>query len=77
MSPVVTPQRSGQDQFYQFLSNVDYRKLYNKIINSVRNYHQSAAKSWFLQRLIDEKVIPNFYKVKNKVEQHFAWTEDL
>jgi len=60
-------QRSYQDDhFYNFLSNDDYRKLYNKIVNSCRNYHQSVAKSWFLQELIDEKVIPPYFKVKNK-----------
>ena len=57
---------SQDENFYVFLSDVNLRKLYNKIINSCQKYHQAKAKSWFLQKLIDEKVIPSFFKVRNK-----------
>merc|ERR1712240_820439 len=39
---------------------------YNKIISSCKKYHQWEAKNWFLERLIEEKIIPSFFKIKNK-----------
>ena len=70
MSPVKTPAEklSSQDgqQLFGFLNNQDFRKLYNKVINSCRKWHQWNAKNWFLQRLIDEKIIPSYFRVKNK-----------
>ena len=58
---------SCQDNgLYELLKDENIRKLYNKIINSCRKYHQSMAKTWFLQMLIENKIIPSYFKVKNK-----------
>ena len=51
---------------YEFLSIKDFRFMYNKIISSCKKYHQWEAKNWFLERLIQEKIIPSYFKIKNK-----------
>ena len=68
MKPCSVPSySSSQEELHFLLSNQSYRKLYNLVINSCRKYNQSNAKSWFLQKLIDESIIPNSFKVKNKL----------
>ena len=68
MSPVIEDpsESSCQDPLYVLFQNNNIRKLYNKTISSCRRLHQSLAKSWFLEKLIEEKVIPSYFKVKNK-----------
>ena len=59
---------------YELLKEQNIWKFYNKIINSCRKYHQSKAKSWFLQMLIENKIIPGFYKVKNRCHDNTSET---
>ena len=52
---------------YDFLSNENNRKLYNKVIDLTRKYHHLKANSWHLKNCIDAKVVPPYFKVKTKV----------
>ena len=57
---------SSPTTLFQFLGNNDYRKQFNKITKCSKEYHQIQARTVLLQKCIDEKTIPNFFKVKNK-----------
>ena len=66
MSPVVkdpSESLSCGDPIYDLLRDDFLRRSYNKIINSCRDYHHWDAKSWFLQKLIDEKIIPSYFRI--------------
>ena len=54
-----------KDQLYDLLRDEIMRDMYRKCLNSCRNFHHSDAKAWFLQKLIDTKLIPSFYRIKN------------
>ena len=67
MSPVQDPSESSpvEDQIYDLLKDKNLRNMYRICLNACREFHHSDAKAWFIQKLMDTKIIPSFYKIKN------------
>ena len=67
MSPVLkdpSEELPVEDQVYKLLGNKDLRRMYSKCLNACREYHHHESKSWFIQKLIDSKTIPSYYRIK-------------
>ena len=52
--------------FFTFLGNNFIRGLYNRIVTSCRKYQHMKSKNWLLGKLIEEKTIPSYFKIRNK-----------
>ena len=68
LRPPAPSESSGQNNqdLSTFLSNLDYRKLYNKSLNFTKKYQNLRAKNWFLEKCVSETLIPNDFKIRNK-----------
>ena len=63
-----------------FLQNIEFRKLYNQLLTSIRKYKFLEANNWFLSKCLEEKIIPKSFRVKNKAhnsskEFENRWTD--
>ena len=67
MSPAQDPSENlpVENQIYDLLKDKNLRLMYRNCLNACREFHHSDAKAWFIQKLIDIKIIPSFYKIKN------------
>ena len=70
MRPLVAPSIRSQchdDEFLSnFLSNDDFRKLYNKTEGNVKRFQNKTASIWFIKQCIVENSIPATFLIKNK-----------
>ena len=55
-----------ESQLFNFFKNDSYRKQYNQLITLCRKYHQFDSHALFLEKLIENKLIPNYFRIKNK-----------
>ena len=67
MSPELDPSESlpVEDQLFELLRNKELRIMYRNCLNSCRQFHHADAKAWFLKKLMDNKIIPSSYKIRN------------
>ena len=70
---------SHQEQFFEFLENINIRKLYNKILDCGRKKANKIANVVFLTKCLEHKVIPNTFMITNQPhgsnQKYFAkWT---
>ena len=67
MSPVQDPSENSpvEDQIYDLLKEKNLRTMYRNCLNACREFHHFDAKAWFIQKLMDNNIIPSFYKIKN------------
>ena len=52
----------------KFLSNLEFRKLYNQLLTKLRKYRYLEANNWFLSKCLEEQIIPKSFKVTYKVQ---------
>ena len=52
----------------KFLENLEFRKLYNKLLTGVRKYRFMEANNWFLSKCLENRIIPKSFVVKNKAQ---------
>ena len=64
------------NNLYTFLSNPDYRKAYNNILKSSEKYSKVLASTWFLNKCLEDKVIPKTFRIKNRPTSNYfkSWT---
>ena len=67
MSPALDPSESlpVEDQLFELLRDKDLRIKYRNCLNACRQFHHADAKAWFLKKLMDNKIIPSSYKIRN------------
>ena len=73
MRPFEVPSKSQcQDDEYisTFLSNYEFRKLYNKIVGNVKKFQNKSASCWFLRQCIQEQLIPTTFRIRNKLHKN-------
>ena len=68
MRPAVPSESScpNYENLSTFLSNQDYRKLYNKTLSICKKFHNFRSKNWFLEQCLVENLVPSTFKIKNK-----------
>ena len=67
MRPAAPSQDSNvKDKLYNFLSDVNCRFFFNKVVKFEKEIENLSSKNLFLQKCIDENVIPNTFIVANK-----------
>ena len=49
-----------------FLSNKEFRKLYNNLLGVTKKYQNSSANNWFLGQCISESVVPKTFRISNQ-----------
>ena len=66
--PPVPSENSCQDNvsFQTFLSDDTTRYFYNKLQNLGSKYAKVCSKVWFIEKCIQENVIPKTFRVSNK-----------
>ena len=67
MKPSTAPSRSSnqssEDDLYKFLSNSNFRKKYNKILNLAKKYRVKEAKIDYLKTCIEEQLISSDFNL--------------
>ena len=67
MRPAAPSQDSDvKDKLCNFLSDVNCRYFFNKVVKFEKEIENLSSKNLFLQKCIDENVIPNTFIVANK-----------
>ena len=67
MKPLQVPSLdSSQLTLSTFFSNPDFRKLYNKLLDTLKQWKNLEALTWFLEQCLRHKVIPESFKSKAK-----------
>ena len=61
-------QNSSQnnEDLSNFLSNDDFRKLYNKTLGCNKKYQNAVANNWFLQECIKNEIVPRTFRISNQ-----------
>ena len=81
MNPQGPPNNSSQETLFTFLSNPDFRKLYNENLMKTKKLQNISANIWFLEQCLNLKLIPQSFKSKlnpkNDKSQNFqyVWSE--
>ena len=73
MKPLQVPSQDSSrngETLSTFLWNKGFRKLYNKLLETVRKYRFLEANNWFLMKCLEEELIPKSFLVKNKVHNN-------
>ena len=55
---------SAEEQLHDLLRDKNLRNMYLKCLKACREFHHSEAKAWFINKLIENKILPPFYKIK-------------
>ena len=65
---MIPSQNSSQnmENLSTFLSNSDFRKLYNKTIGLVKKYQYLCANNWFIQECINKNLVPSTFRISNQ-----------
>ena len=66
LNPDPTENICQESQLYNFFNDNVLRKQYNKLISLCRKYHQFDSNVGFLEKLIEHKIIPPYFKIINK-----------
>ena len=83
MKPQVPSLDSSQETLSTFLANDDYRKSWNILLDTAKQYRNLEANNWFLSQCIALNTIPQSFvsscKAKNNKSSSFKkeWSEQL
>ena len=83
MKPQVPSLDSSQETLSTFLANDDYRKLWNILLDTAKNYRNLEANNWFLSQCVALNAIPQSFvsscKAKSNKSSSFKkdWSEQL
>ena len=68
-SKVMTPSQDScqtNQDLSTFLSNKDFRKLYNQMLGINKKFQIATARNWFLEQCIAENVVPKTFRISNQ-----------
>ena len=64
MNPQGPPNNSSQETLFTFLSNPDFRKLYNNLLEATKKLQNISTNNWFLEQCLHLRLIPQIFKSK-------------
>ena len=88
MKPRMVPSQNSRyscENLSTFLSNKDFRKHYNKSLDTIKKYKNLEANNWFLSQCISEEIVPKSFANKNTIKtgksgdfinECSSWTEN-
>ena len=77
MNPQGPPSNSSQETLFSFLSNPDFRKIYNEMLEKTKKLQNISSNNWFLEQCLDLELFPQSFQPKlppkNDKSQNFQY----